>query len=117
MRLWEAQVLSGNDYHFTTLYLFNIAYAQYAEELKLMSEQLSNRFSDYKNMEDCFKLFTTSTKSNVQYPPTHLQMELTKIQENSLLTSKFEDVKFTSSNLDFVRFLQKIPRKRPFSAA
>ncbi|GBP41690.1 General transcription factor II-I repeat domain-containing protein 2 [Eumeta japonica] len=70
----------------------NIAYAQYAEELKLLSEQFSNRFSDFKNMEDCFNLFATPTKSNVQNAPIHLQMELIEIQENSLLKSKFEDV-------------------------
>jgi hypothetical protein len=93
LRLWEAQMLSGNSYHFTTLSAYeNIAYAQYAEELKLLSEQFSNRFSDFKNMEDCFSLFATPTKSNVQNAPIHLQMELIEIQENSLLKSKFEDV-------------------------
>ncbi|GBO98573.1 hypothetical protein EVAR_142_1 [Eumeta japonica] len=64
IRMWEAQMLSGNSYHFTTLFAYeNIAYAQYAEELKLLSEQFSNRFSDFKNMEDCFNLFATPTKN------------------------------------------------------
>ncbi|GBO99186.1 General transcription factor II-I repeat domain-containing protein 2 [Eumeta japonica] len=56
----EAQMVSGNSYHFTTYE--NIAYVQYAEELKLLSEQFSNRFSDFKNMEDCFNLYATPTK-------------------------------------------------------
>ncbi|GBP18082.1 General transcription factor II-I repeat domain-containing protein 2 [Eumeta japonica] len=86
-------MLSGNSYHFTTLSVYeNIAYAQYAEELKLLSEQFSNRFSDFKNMEDCFNLFSTSTKRNVQNAPIHLQMELIEIQEKSLQKAKFEDV-------------------------
>ncbi|XP_014284194.1 general transcription factor II-I repeat domain-containing protein 2B-like [Halyomorpha halys] len=49
IRLREAQMLSSNSYHFTALSAYeNIAYAQYPEELKLLSEQLSNRFSDLK---------------------------------------------------------------------
>lgn len=93
LRLWESQMLSGNSYHFNTLSAYeNIAYAQYAEELKLLSEQFSNRFSDFKNMEDCFSLFATPTKCNVQNAPIHLQMELIEIQENSILKSKLEDV-------------------------
>ncbi|GBP86746.1 General transcription factor II-I repeat domain-containing protein 2 [Eumeta japonica] len=84
---------SGNSYRFTRLSAYeNIVYAQYAEELKLVSEQFSNRFRDFKNMEDCFNLFATPTKSNVQNAPIHFQMELIEIQENSLLKSKFEDV-------------------------
>ncbi|GBO98436.1 General transcription factor II-I repeat domain-containing protein 2 [Eumeta japonica] len=80
IRLWEAQMLSGNSYHFTTLSAYeNIAYAQYAEELKLLSEQFSNRFSDFKNMEDCFNLFATPTKSNVKNATIHLQMDLRKL--------------------------------------
>ncbi|GBP13810.1 hypothetical protein EVAR_8025_1 [Eumeta japonica] len=59
----KAQMLSGNSYHFTTLSAYeNIAYAKYAEELKLLSKQLSNRFSNLKNMEDCFNLFASPTK-------------------------------------------------------
>ncbi|GBP48717.1 ATP-binding cassette sub-family B member 10, mitochondrial [Eumeta japonica] len=64
IRLWEAEMLSGNSYHLTTLFAYeNIAYAQCVEELKLLSEQFSNRFSDFKNMKDCFNLFATPTKS------------------------------------------------------
>ncbi|GBP94355.1 General transcription factor II-I repeat domain-containing protein 2B [Eumeta japonica] len=49
IRSWEAQMLSGNSYNFTTRSAYeNIAYAQYAEELKILSEQFSNRFSDFK---------------------------------------------------------------------
>ncbi|CAG9793543.1 unnamed protein product [Diatraea saccharalis] len=80
-------------YHFIILSACeNIAYAQYAEELKVLSEQFSNRFSDFRNMGVCFNLFATPTKSNVQNAPIHLQMKLIEIQENSLQTSKFEDV-------------------------
>ncbi|GBP76776.1 General transcription factor II-I repeat domain-containing protein 2 [Eumeta japonica] len=91
IRLWEVQMLSGNRYHFTTLSAYkNIAYAQYAEELKSLSEQFSNTFSNFKNMEDCFNLFAIPTKSNVQNAPIHSQMELIKIEENSLLKSKLK---------------------------
>ncbi|CAK1582675.1 unnamed protein product [Parnassius mnemosyne] len=87
-------MLSGNSYHFNTLSAYeNIAYVQYAAELKLLSEQFSNRFSDFKNIEDCFSLFATPTKCNIQIAPIHLQMELIEIQENSLLKSKFEDLR------------------------
>ncbi|CAK1586690.1 unnamed protein product [Parnassius mnemosyne] len=80
LRLWESQMLSGNSYHFNTLSAYeNIANP---EELKLLSEQFSNRFSDFKNMEDCFSLFATPTKYSVQNAPIHLQMELIEIQEN-----------------------------------
>ncbi|GBP14032.1 General transcription factor II-I repeat domain-containing protein 2 [Eumeta japonica] len=76
IRLWEAQMLSGNSYHFTTLSVHeNIAYAQYAEELKLLLEQFPNRFNDFKSMEDCFNLFASPTESDVQNAPIHLQME------------------------------------------
>lgn len=68
-----------------------IASAQYAEELKLLLEQFSNRFSDFKNMEDSiyFLLQQKVMYKMLQY----LQMELIEIQENSLLKSKFEDVR------------------------
>ncbi|GBP05056.1 General transcription factor II-I repeat domain-containing protein 2A [Eumeta japonica] len=93
IRLWEIQMLSGNSYHFTTSSAYeNIAYARYAEGLKLLSEQFLNRFSDFKNIEVCFNLIATPTKSNVQNAPIHLQMESIEIQENSHLQSKFEDV-------------------------
>ncbi|GBP24368.1 General transcription factor II-I repeat domain-containing protein 2 [Eumeta japonica] len=76
IRLWEARMLSGNSCHFTTLSAYeNIAYAQYVEELKLLSEQILNRFSHFKKVEDYFNLFATPTKSNVQNAPMHLQME------------------------------------------
>ncbi|CAK1584105.1 unnamed protein product [Parnassius mnemosyne] len=79
LRLWESQMLSGNSYHFNTLSAYeNILYAQYAEELKLLSDQFSNRFIDFKNMEDCSSLFATPPKYNVQNAPIHLQMELIK---------------------------------------
>ncbi|GBP83021.1 General transcription factor II-I repeat domain-containing protein 2 [Eumeta japonica] len=36
IRLWEAQILSGNSYHFTTLSAYeNVAYAQNADELNI----------------------------------------------------------------------------------
>ncbi|GBP89845.1 General transcription factor II-I repeat domain-containing protein 2 [Eumeta japonica] len=109
IRLWGAQMLSGNGYYFTTHSAFeNIAYVQYTEELKLLWEQLSNRFNDFKNMEDCFNLFTTPTKSNVQNDPIHLQIGLIEIQENSILKSKFEDVELCD-------FHKKIPQRKPFS--
>ncbi|XP_057660718.1 general transcription factor II-I repeat domain-containing protein 2-like [Diorhabda carinulata] len=80
LRLWESQMQSGNSYHFNTLSAYeNIAYAQYAEELKLLSEQFSNRFSDFKNMKECFNLFATPSKCNEQNAPIHLQMELIEI--------------------------------------
>ncbi|GBP50308.1 General transcription factor II-I repeat domain-containing protein 2 [Eumeta japonica] len=93
IRLWEAQMLSVNSYRFTTLSAYeNIVYVQYAEEFKLLLQQFSNRSSDFKNMQDCFNLFATPTKSNVQNAPIHLQKELMEIQDNSLLKSKFENV-------------------------
>ncbi|GBP17530.1 Putative uncharacterized protein FLJ37770 [Eumeta japonica] len=62
IRWWEAKMLFSNSYHFTTL----SAYAQYADELKLLSEQFSNRFIDFKKLGDCFNLFATATKK--RYP-------------------------------------------------
>ncbi|CAK1600467.1 unnamed protein product [Parnassius mnemosyne] len=92
----------------------NIAYAQYAEELKLLLEQFSNRFSDFKNMEDCFSLFATPTKYNVQNAPIHLEMELIEIQENSLLKSKFEHVELCDF---YKKYLEEnnIPQLRKFA--
>ncbi|GBP20964.1 General transcription factor II-I repeat domain-containing protein 2 [Eumeta japonica] len=53
IHLWEAQMLSDNSYHLTMLSVYeNIAYTQYSEELKLLSEQFSNSFSEFKNIED-----------------------------------------------------------------
>lgn len=44
-------------------------------------------------MEDCFSLFASPTKCNVQNALIHLQMELIEDQEKSLLKFKFVDVK------------------------
>ncbi|GBP90522.1 General transcription factor II-I repeat domain-containing protein 2 [Eumeta japonica] len=121
IRLWEVQMLSRYSYYFTTLSVYeNIAYAQYAEELKLLSQQFSNRFSDFKDMEDCFNLFASPTKSNVQNTPTHLQMELIEIQEKSFLKSKFEDVElcdFYKKYLEEDHFpkLRKFPKRLIFA--
>lgn len=53
IQLWQTQMLSGSSYHFTELSAYkNITYDQYAEELKILSEKFSNRFGDFKNMED-----------------------------------------------------------------
>ncbi|GBP21219.1 General transcription factor II-I repeat domain-containing protein 2 [Eumeta japonica] len=69
----EAQMPSGNSYHFTTFSANeNIAFAQYAEELKLQSEQFLNRFSNFENKEECFNLFATPTKSILQNASIHL---------------------------------------------
>ncbi|GBP56500.1 General transcription factor II-I repeat domain-containing protein 2A [Eumeta japonica] len=95
--LWEAQMLSGSvklPFH-RALYVWRYCLCLYAEELKLLPEQFLNRFSDFKNMEDCFNLFATTTKSNVQNDPIYFQIELIEIQENSLLKSKFEDVELS----------------------
>lgn len=63
----------------------NIAYHQYAEELKVLSEQFSNIFCDFKKCDDFFNLFASLTKRIVQNDPLHLKMELIEIQENSNL--------------------------------
>ncbi|KAJ0171369.1 hypothetical protein K1T71_012919 [Dendrolimus kikuchii] len=89
LRLWESQMLPGNSYHFNTLSAYeNIAYAQYAEELKLLSEQFSKRFSDFKNMEDCY-IDRDSRK---------------------LLKSKFEDVELCTKYLE-----DNFPQLRKFA--
>ncbi|CAH4033220.1 unnamed protein product [Pieris brassicae] len=80
----------GNSYHFNTLSAYeNVAYTQYAGGLKLLSDQFSNRFSDFKNMEDCFSLFATTKCTKCS---NTLTKELIEIQENSLLKFKLEDV-------------------------
>ncbi|XP_065642155.1 general transcription factor II-I repeat domain-containing protein 2B-like [Hydra vulgaris] len=89
----------------------NIAFAQYAEELKLQLEQFSNIFSYLKKMEDCFNLFDTPTKSNIRNAPIHLQMELIEIQENLLLKSKFEDVELCNFEEDHFPQLRKFARR------
>ncbi|GBP43614.1 hypothetical protein EVAR_32180_1 [Eumeta japonica] len=70
IRLWEAQTLSGNSYHSTALSAYeNVAYAQYAEELQLLSEKFSNRFSYFKNMtvyeRDCCAVSLRGSKSEL----------------------------------------------------
>ncbi|XP_066906264.1 general transcription factor II-I repeat domain-containing protein 2A-like [Halyomorpha halys] len=112
-------MLSG--YHFTKLSAYeNIAYSQHAEKLKLQSEQFSNRFSGFKNMEDCFNLFATPTKNIVKNNPIHLQIQLIEIQKNSLLKSESEDVKlcgFYKKYLEEDQFLQLRKFARRFICA
>lgn len=115
LRLWETQMRSGSCYHFQTLSSQkNFDYTQYAEELKSLSEQFLNRFSDFENMDSYFTLFTTPMKSDVEKAPIHLQMELIELQEDTHLKSKFEDVELS----DFYgKYLaeEKYPHLRAFA--
>ncbi|CAH1106332.1 unnamed protein product [Psylliodes chrysocephalus] len=52
IRLWETQMRSKHCFHFSMLSCHeNIESYRYAEELKLLSEQFTDRFSYFKNME------------------------------------------------------------------
>ncbi|KAL0879657.1 hypothetical protein ABMA27_003372 [Loxostege sticticalis] len=91
--LWETQMRSGSYYHFSTPCSHeNVAYVQYADEMKLLSEQFTYRISDFKKMDSYFNLFATQTKSDVKNGPLQMQMELIELQEDTNLKSKFEDV-------------------------
>ncbi|GBP43220.1 General transcription factor II-I repeat domain-containing protein 2A [Eumeta japonica] len=97
IRLWEVNMLSGNSYHFTTRSAYEYtSYAQFADELKLLSEQFSNRFSDFKNMEDCFNLYAIPTKvmhKMLQYTCNGVDRDSRKLTPKS----KFEDESCTIS--------------------
>ncbi|CAH1099341.1 unnamed protein product [Psylliodes chrysocephalus] len=82
--LLETQMRSKNCFHFSTLSIHeNIECGHYAEELKLLSEQFTDRFSN---------IFA---KYNVGDVPLHLQLELIELQEDSYLKSKFDDVELS----------------------
>ena len=115
LRLWETQMRSENCFHFSTLSSQqNIDYVQYTEELKLLSEQFSDRFSDFRNMDSSFNLFANPIKSNVENTPTHLQMELIELQEDAYLKSKFEDVELSEFYRSYLAE-EKYPQLRAFA--
>ncbi|CAH1109763.1 unnamed protein product [Psylliodes chrysocephalus] len=48
IRLWKLQMRRKNCFHFSALFSHeNIEYGRYAEELKLLSKQFTNQFSDF----------------------------------------------------------------------
>ena len=96
---WETQMQSGNCFHFSTLSDHEvIAYSQYAEELKLLSEHFATRLADLKNQES-LSLFTIPIGTDIDKAPAPLQMELIELQEDMRLKRKFEDVEL----LDFYK--------------
>lgn len=113
--IWETQMRSENCYHFPTLFSHEVvAYSQYAEELKFMSDYFSTRLADFKNMESNFSLFTIPTESNVEKAPSYLQMELIELQQDIRVKRKFEDVEL----LDFYKTYlleEKYPHLREFA--
>lgn len=65
-------------------------------------------------MDSCCNLFATPMKSDVEKAPTHLQMELIELQEDTHLKSKFEDVELS----DFYRTylaVEKNPQLKAFA--
>lgn len=115
IRLWETQMRSSNCFHFSTLSSHeNIEYGRYTEELKLLSEQFTDRFSDFKNMDSTFNIFANPCKCSVEDAPLHLQMELIELQEDSYLKSKFDDVELSEFYRTYLS-KEKYPRLRAFA--
>ena len=66
--------------------------AQFAEKINALSAEFSRRFVDSEAQKRRFELLCNPFATDVESAPTSLQMELTELQRNDMLKSKYASV-------------------------
>uniref|UniRef100_UPI00358E1D8A general transcription factor II-I repeat domain-containing protein 2-like n=1 Tax=Myxine glutinosa TaxID=7769 RepID=UPI00358E1D8A len=102
LRLWEAQLASGQFVHFPRLAACapdDVDLGTCVSVVNSLREEFASRFAGVRVLAADFKLFTAPFDFPVEDAPASLQMELVELQCNDEMKAKFR----TSSPLSFFR--------------
>ncbi|XP_076041961.1 general transcription factor II-I repeat domain-containing protein 2-like [Oratosquilla oratoria] len=102
VRLWEAQLASGQFVHFPRLAVCapdNVDLDTCVSVVTSLREEFAFRFAGVRVLDADFKLFTAPFDFPVEDAPAPLQMELVELQCKDEIKAKFR----TSSPLSFFR--------------
>ncbi|XP_063820200.1 general transcription factor II-I repeat domain-containing protein 2-like [Pseudophryne corroboree] len=103
LKLWEAQLTKKDFTHFKLLGESNcLSPGDYATKLSMMRSEFEDRFSDFRNQQSFFDLFSMPFTVNAANMPGSVQMELLDLQNNSSLREKFFNVPLFTFYKDYI---------------
>lgn len=95
--LWRKQIEKENLPHFESCQSLllkspGLKFEEYTHQIKLLETEFDRRFSDFKNCELQFRLFTSPLSIDIEIVDENLQIELIEMQCDSLLKQKYTEV-------------------------
>ena len=85
LRLWHAHIHNANLSHFSTLKemgMLREKKIEFADQLEKLFNEFSARFKDFKSHEHLFEIFSSPFHTDIDKPPTDVQMELIDLQRS-----------------------------------
>ncbi|XP_065672071.1 general transcription factor II-I repeat domain-containing protein 2A-like [Hydra vulgaris] len=92
--LWKRQIEQENLVHFESMKLQdqNFMFSSYSKNTNNINQDFEVRFQDFKKCEPKFPLFTSPFNFDIEKAEEDLQMELIKLQCDSVLKQQFTNV-------------------------
>lgn len=104
MCLWETHLTRNNLTHFPTLKLVSENESDglnYIPKIKELKTEFQKRLSDFELYENELILFGSPFLMNINHVNAELQMEVIELQCNTILKTKYDDVRIP----EFYKFL------------
>ncbi|XP_060118462.1 general transcription factor II-I repeat domain-containing protein 2-like [Heteronotia binoei] len=116
LQLWEMQLQENNLAHFPTLKSLSdapIYTEKYWSKISDLKDEFQERFSDFRNLDKDFGIFSKPFSVDVHEVPEELQMEIIDLRSEVELKDKFSDVGLTK----FYQFLgPNYPQLKAFAS-